>query len=55
MAGTPSASMTTASTAKILGEDWGNVAVGSEIWTDITVGSEIWSQPTVSTATWAQI
>ena len=47
MAGTSDASVSVVCDAKRLGEDWGNVAIGSEVWGDVAVGSEIWGTVTV--------
>jgi len=42
------------SVAKIIGDDWSDVQVGSEVWSDISVGSEVWSQvPLTSNQNWA--
>ena len=47
MAGEADAAVSVACNAKILGEEWGEVATGSEVWGDVAVGSEIWGTVTV--------
>jgi len=53
MAGTSDASVSVVCDAKRIGEDWGNVAIGSEVWGDVAVGSEIWGTVTVGSEVWA--
>jgi hypothetical protein len=43
-----------ATKAKILGEEWSVVPVGTEVWSTVTVGSEVWAQqPITSSTSWA--
>lgn len=44
--------VTPALAAKVLGEDWSDVATGSEVWTDVTSGSEVWTQVQTGTEAW---
>ena len=38
---------------KVLGEDWTNVAAGTEVWTDVTLGSEVWTNVSLGNEVWA--
>lgn len=48
------ASITASSDGHVLGEDWNDVAAGTEIWTDVIVGSEIWANVPVGNEVWAR-
>ena len=55
LAGRPRLIASATVNAKVLGEDWFDVAAGSEIWTDVTVGSEIWGAVSASNGVWAKL
>jgi hypothetical protein len=54
MSGSADASMSATMRGKVLGEDWSEVADGTETWTDIAAGSEVWSQVSVGSEVWHQ-
>ena len=49
---TVSASATPNVTAKIIGEDWSEVAEGSETWAIQNIGSEVWTTQNVGSEVW---
>lgn len=51
-ASTARASVSQATVMKILGEEWGDVAVGSDVWGDISVGVPPWTIVTTASGTW---
>jgi len=38
--------------AKIIGEDWSNIAEGSETWAIQNIGSEVWTTQNVGSEVW---
>jgi len=50
--GAITANATVTALGRRLGEEWSNIAAGSEIWTNITTGSETWTDITGSSNTW---
>lgn len=52
IAGSADASMSATMRGRIPGEDWTEVADGTETWTDVAAGSEVWSTTTVGSEVW---
>ena len=48
-------SITTVSDNHVLGEDWIDVASGTEVWADVAVGSEIWTDAAIGSETWTDV
>jgi hypothetical protein len=54
VSGTAKNSLSASMSAKVLGEDWADVAAGAEVWSDVALGSQVWTDVSLGNEVWAR-